>query len=107
VRTTSSHDRWTEAADRLVGEFDEEFRLVAADTEPLREASFALWHDVYCRELGFEPVRADGLERDAYDDRALQARATARSFSRGSVATPCVAVGLRPRARAPRGSRRR
>jgi N-acyl amino acid synthase of PEP-CTERM/exosortase system len=58
-------------ADRLVREFDEEFRLVVADTIPLREASFALRHEVYCRELGFEPIRADGLERDAYDHRAL------------------------------------
>jgi N-acyl amino acid synthase of PEP-CTERM/exosortase system len=71
VRTTSPHDRWSEAADRLARDFDEEFRLVVADTEQLRRASFALRHEVYCRELGFEPVRADGLERDAYDHRAL------------------------------------
>jgi N-acyl amino acid synthase of PEP-CTERM/exosortase system len=51
--------------------FHEQFEVVVADTEPLREASFALRHEVYCRELGYEPVRADGLERDAYDDRAL------------------------------------
>jgi len=44
--------------------------VVVADTEELCEAGFALRHEVYCRELGFEPVRADGLERDAYDDRA-------------------------------------
>jgi N-acyl amino acid synthase of PEP-CTERM/exosortase system len=68
VRATS---RWSDATDQLVREFDEEFRLVVADSEPLREASFALRHEVYCRELGFEPVRADGLERDAHDDRAL------------------------------------
>jgi N-acyl amino acid synthase of PEP-CTERM/exosortase system len=71
VRTMSSLDRWSEAADRLVREFDEEFRLVVADSERLREASFALRHEVYCRELGFEPVRVDGRERDAYDERAL------------------------------------
>jgi N-acyl amino acid synthase of PEP-CTERM/exosortase system len=68
VRTTGSRSG---AADRLVREFDEEFELAVADTEPLRAACFALRHEVYCRELGFEPVRADGLERDAYDDRAL------------------------------------
>jgi N-acyl-L-homoserine lactone synthetase len=47
-----------------------EFEVVVADTTELREAAFALRHDVYCRELGYEPVRADGLERDSYDDRA-------------------------------------
>lgn len=49
-----------------MGEFD----VVVADTADLRAATFALRHEVYCREFGFEPVRADGLERDAYDDRA-------------------------------------
>jgi N-acyl-L-homoserine lactone synthetase len=54
----------------LAEAFDDEFRVVVADTPELRDASFALRHEVYCRELGFEPVRADGLERDAYDERA-------------------------------------
>jgi len=67
VRTTT---RTSEATDHRVREFDATFRLVVADTEPLRNATFALRHEVYCRELGFEPIRADGLERDAYDDRA-------------------------------------
>jgi N-acyl-L-homoserine lactone synthetase len=47
-----------------------EFEVVVADTQDLREVTFALRHEVYCREFGFEPVRADGLERDSYDDRA-------------------------------------
>jgi N-acyl-L-homoserine lactone synthetase len=47
-----------------------EFEVVVADTPGLRMATFALRHEVYCREFGFEPVRADGLERDGYDDRA-------------------------------------
>jgi N-acyl-L-homoserine lactone synthetase len=51
--------------------FLDTFEVVVADTEELREASFGLRHEVYSRELGFEPVRADGLERDAYDERAL------------------------------------
>jgi N-acyl-L-homoserine lactone synthetase len=49
-----------------MGEFD----VVVADTPDLRDVTFALRHEVYCREFGFEPVRADGLERDIYDDRA-------------------------------------
>jgi N-acyl-L-homoserine lactone synthetase len=47
-----------------------EFEVVVANTPDLRDATFALRHEVYCREFGFEPVRADGLERDAHDDRA-------------------------------------
>lgn len=49
-----------------MGEFD----VVVADTPALRDATFALRHEVYCREFGYEPVRAEGLERDVYDDRA-------------------------------------
>ncbi len=47
-----------------------EFEVVVADTPDLRDATFALRHEVYCREFGFEPVRAAGLERDLFDDRA-------------------------------------
>jgi N-acyl-L-homoserine lactone synthetase len=49
-----------------MGEFD----VVVADTPDLRDVTFALRHEVYCREFGFEPVLADGRERDVYDDRA-------------------------------------
>lgn len=49
-----------------MGEFD----VVVADTPALRDATFVLRHEVYCRELGFEPVHADGRERDSHDDRA-------------------------------------
>jgi len=59
------------AAHRFARAFREEFVVAVADSGPLREACFALRHDVYCRELGFEPIRADGLERDAYDDHSL------------------------------------
>jgi N-acyl amino acid synthase of PEP-CTERM/exosortase system len=38
-----------------------------------REGVFALRHGVYCEELGFEPPRADGLERDDFDARSLHA----------------------------------
>jgi N-acyl-L-homoserine lactone synthetase len=51
--------------------FEAQYRVVPATTPELRDAAFALRHDVYAGELGFEPVRADGLERDAYDDAAL------------------------------------
>lgn len=48
----------------------DQFEVIVADTEALRDATFALRHEVYCKELGYEPVRADGLERDAYDEHA-------------------------------------
>jgi N-acyl amino acid synthase of PEP-CTERM/exosortase system len=38
-----------------------------------RDDVFALRHGVYCDELGFEPVRDDGRETDAFDDRSLHA----------------------------------
>lgn len=44
-----------------------------AMTDAEREAVFALRHGVYCEELGFEPMRADGLEQDAFDVRSLHA----------------------------------
>lgn len=47
--------------------FSKYFTVVPATTQELREACFRIRHDVYCRELGFEPVREDGMETDAYD----------------------------------------
>ncbi|HEY7199871.1 MAG TPA: GNAT family N-acyltransferase [Candidatus Dormibacteraeota bacterium] len=57
---------WVERA----GALHDEFVIVVANTAELRDASFALRHDVYCRELGYEPVTVDGRERDAHDARA-------------------------------------
>ncbi len=45
---------------------------VARD-EGERDAVFALRHDVYCEELGFEPTRPDGRESDDFDARSLHA----------------------------------
>lgn len=46
-------------------------RIALAPAE--RDALFALRHGVYCEELGFEPLRPDARETDAFDDRALHA----------------------------------
>jgi N-acyl amino acid synthase of PEP-CTERM/exosortase system len=43
------------------------FELVPAQTEALKDAAYRLRHSVYCEDLGFEPVRADGRERDEFD----------------------------------------
>lgn len=51
--------------------FPDYFRAVQANTEPLRRATYQLRHQVYCEELQFEPERADALEHDSYDQRAI------------------------------------
>ena len=47
--------------------FRKYFTAVPAVTDELRCAAYRIRHDVYCRELGYEPVRSDGLETDEYD----------------------------------------
>lgn len=48
------------------------FDVVKADTEQLLEASFRLRHEVFCVENNYEnfPGAPEGLEIDAYDERA-------------------------------------
>ncbi|MCM8610892.1 PEP-CTERM/exosortase system-associated acyltransferase [Accumulibacter sp.] len=47
------------------------FTVVPALTSDLRTRNYRLRHQVYCRELGFEPVNPDGLERDEFDARSV------------------------------------
>lgn len=47
------------------------FRIDAALDEALRSDVFRIRHEVYCEDLGFEPIRADGRETDAYDGRSI------------------------------------
>jgi len=47
------------------------FTVVPALTGDLRTRNYRLRHQVYCRELGFEPVRPDDLEYDEFDSRSL------------------------------------
>jgi N-acyl-L-homoserine lactone synthetase len=51
--------------------FFDQFDLIIATDEKRREKAFSLRHQVYCEELQYEPLRAEGLERDLYDDSAL------------------------------------
>ena len=51
--------------------FQQFFELVPALTEPLRNDVYFIRHDVYARELGYEPVRADQRETDAFDHRSV------------------------------------
>jgi len=47
------------------------FKVVPALTDELRAENYRIRHEVYCRELGFEQARADGLEADQFDERSL------------------------------------
>lgn len=51
--------------------FSEYFELVPALDEATRRQVFEIRHEVYCRDLGWEPLRDDGLEIDAYDPQSL------------------------------------
>lgn len=60
------------ASERDLGEtFSRYFELVPALDDAAREQVFRVRHDVYCRDLGWEPERADGLETDAYDPQSV------------------------------------
>ena len=49
------------------------FTIRIADTESLRQQAYRLRHQVYCVENAFEPRKPDGIETDAFDDRAPHA----------------------------------
>ena len=47
------------------------FEIVPAINDALKWHNYHIRHEVYCRELGFEPVRPDQLEQDAYDAHSI------------------------------------
>ena len=51
--------------------FRKYFTAVPAVTDELRRAAYRIRHEVYCRELGYEPLRPDELETDEYDTHAV------------------------------------
>jgi N-acyl amino acid synthase of PEP-CTERM/exosortase system len=57
---------------RNLGEtFRQLFELVPALDSAALNQVFRIRHDVYCRDLGWEPVRQDGRECDEYDRHSL------------------------------------
>ena len=60
--------------DRLIDLYNSYFRVVRADTDELRAEVYRLRFQVYAVEHSFERAEdfPDGMERDAYDDQALQ-----------------------------------
>lgn len=55
----------------LASNYGQYYRIVPASNDMLRNECYRLRHDVYCRELGYEPVRNNGLETDEFDARAM------------------------------------
>ena len=51
--------------------FRQWFELVPALDDATREQVYRVRHDVYCRDLGWEPVREDGLVSDEFDRHSL------------------------------------
>lgn len=51
--------------------FKKYFHIEAAVSSAQQDAVFGIRHEVYCEELGFEPIRPDRKERDAYDAHSI------------------------------------
>lgn len=51
--------------------FRKYFSIEAAASKRVRDEVFRVRHEVYCEELGFEPVRPDRRETDAYDAHSI------------------------------------
>jgi len=52
--------------------FSRYFTVGPALSDVLRNEVFRIRHEVYAREFGFEPIRANGQETDRYDAHSLQ-----------------------------------
>lgn len=51
--------------------FRKYFKIQPAIDEALRDSVYRIRHEVYCEELGFEPVRPDRRETDEYDAHSM------------------------------------
>lgn len=69
--TFSQQVRKVIAYAQLHRSFKQYFQVVPALTEDLVKEAQRIRHDVYCRELGWEPLRDDGLEKDDFDANSL------------------------------------
>ncbi len=56
---------------RLRSKFKSFFSVVPATSQALIDESYKVRHQVYCKELGWEDVREDQMERDEHDPHAL------------------------------------
>ncbi len=51
--------------------FSQYFEFLPALDAATRQAVYRIRHEVYCRDLGWEPVRDDGLEQDEFDAQSI------------------------------------
>jgi N-acyl amino acid synthase of PEP-CTERM/exosortase system len=51
--------------------FRRNFEALPAVDDTLRTSVYRIRHAVYCEELGYEPLRSDGLESDEFDARSF------------------------------------
>ncbi|GLX83868.1 hypothetical protein tloyanaT_01200 [Thalassotalea loyana] len=58
-------------AQNIASHFTQFLQPVFANSSELRDEVFKIRHNVYCEELGFEPIRHDGMETDEFDKQAL------------------------------------
>lgn len=72
--------------------FRKYFRIDTALHESLRRDVFRIRHEVYCEDLGFEPVRADGLEVDDFDPHSIHC--LLRTINEPSQPVGCARVVL-------------
>ena len=62
----------TPTADADLGAgFAQYFELLPALDDASRQEVYRIRHEVYCRDLGWEPLRDDGMETDALDARSV------------------------------------
>ena len=69
--TLSQQVRKVIAYAQLHRSFKQYFQVVPALTDELIQEAQKIRHEVYCRELGWEPLRDNGLETDSYDPNSL------------------------------------
>lgn len=55
----------------LAAGYRQYFEIVPATNDRLKRHNYRIRHEVYCRELGFEPHQADGIECDAHDGHSI------------------------------------
>lgn len=53
-------------------DFKRHYTIIPAVGDALKQQGYRIRHEVYCRELGFEEIRADGMEYDEFDHRSIQ-----------------------------------
>lgn len=70
--------------------FRKYFEILPATDDTMRDAVFRVRHEVYCEELGFEPVRPDRRESDPYD--AHSQHCLLRSSNERKTPVGCIRI---------------